>query len=122
MDFIQVKKVLTINKLESFSDIIRSGKQDEILNFMKSSNIFDGKVFNTYDILWMLKDKKFYKSTMDILRSRNYYNKDIATFAFFHKDLETMKEYIFHQVENKMMLPIFEYFPYYSSRTHKFAN
>lgn len=48
-------------------------------------------------------------------------------FGYYHGDLETIAEY--EKTENLQNhenvlsnIPIFEYFPYYSSRAHKFLN
>ncbi len=57
---IEVKLSPTVNKLESFSEVMRSGSTKEILENIEKRNIFDPKIFSAYPVLWMLKDKKFY--------------------------------------------------------------
>ena len=44
-------------KLESFEDVIQYGSKTEILEFLKSKNIFSKEVFKPELILWMLTDK-----------------------------------------------------------------
>jgi hypothetical protein len=42
---ITVKKIYTINKLESFEDVLRSGNKSELLSYIQQRNIFDTNVF-----------------------------------------------------------------------------
>lgn len=73
----------------------------------------------------MLKDKDFYHKVINILRKRNYFEPVVWNFAFLHLDLETIKEIISQRSSEgaSALFPVsFEYFPYYSSRTHQFAN
>lgn len=50
---------LNVNNLQS---ILTSGTLKDVLNFVKEKNIFDRKIFNFDAIMWMLKDKQFFKS------------------------------------------------------------
>ena len=74
----------------------------------------------------MLKDKDFFLRTVEILRKRKYYSNKIWVLGYYHNDLVVISEY--EQSETNKTgnilnnLPIFEYFPYYSSRAHKFLN
>lgn len=60
--------------MESFNDVIHSGSQEDILEFISKKNIFDYNVFQPTSILWMLRDKKVYESVISIFRKRCYYN------------------------------------------------
>lgn len=123
MPVITAKKVWSINKLESFEDILRSGDKDQVITFLEKRNIFDSKVFKPTEILWMLKEKDLYYKIIEILRKRSYFNTSIWEFAFLHNDLSTIQEFISQNSNQTTFTPIsFEYFPYYSSRTHQFAN
>ena len=42
-----VKPTHTVNKMESLSDILRSGDQKAVLNFINTKNIFDKNVFRS---------------------------------------------------------------------------
>jgi hypothetical protein len=53
---IKAKKVWTINKLESFEDILRSGDKEQVITFLETRNIFDSNIFKPTEILWMLKE------------------------------------------------------------------
>ena len=119
---IVVKPTHTVNKMESLSDILRSGDQAAVLNFINTKNIFDRNVFRSNDILWLLRDKGFYENVITTLRKRNYYDERIWSFAFYHWDTPTIKELVRMNSSSKIDTSVFEYFPYYSSRTHQFAN
>jgi len=46
---------------ETFRDILASGENDAILNFLNTANLAKGeKGFSFGDILWLLKDKKMF--------------------------------------------------------------
>ncbi len=83
---IKVKLSPTVNKLESFNDVMRSGSKKEILDYIEKRNIFDKKIFNPSSVLWMLKDKDFYESVIKLMRRRNFFNAQIWSFAIYHKD------------------------------------
>jgi hypothetical protein len=72
----------------------------------------------------MLKDKAFYHKVIEILRKRNYFIYQIWEFGFLHLDLQAIQEFISQKSSSQTTFaPVcFEYFPYYSSRTHQFAN
>lgn len=91
---ITVKTNFTINKLESFSDILRSGDKAEIIKFVQERNIFDSNIFKPNEILWMLKDKEFYSQVITELRKRRFYNENIWNFGFLHKDVQTIRELV----------------------------
>jgi hypothetical protein len=120
---IVVRKHPTVNKLQSFNDILSSGDRNEIIKFIRTKNIFDLNIFTPSSVLWMLKDKAFYSEVIAALRERRFYNQEIWNFGFFHNDIQTIREVVslggnLESLESKM----FEYFPYYSTRTHQFAN
>lgn len=107
--------------------MLKSGTDSDIFKFIKEKNIFDRNIFDIELVLWKLKDKKFFEDLILILKARSYYNSLIWSFAFYHKDQQLIME--FQENENhkgfsskKLELPILEYFPYYSSRVHKFLN
>ena len=69
----------------------------------------------------MLKDKQFYQQAIQCLSDRKFYREAIWRFAFLHSDTDRIREYL-SLTRAKQTAPVFEYFPYYSSRTHQFAN
>jgi hypothetical protein len=104
---------------------MRSGSKQDILDYIEKRNIFDGKVFSSYSILWMLKDKDFFLAVTKILRKRSFYDHNIWSFSIYHEDEQSVVEYIEANRSNGLRpvdVPIFEYFPYFSRRTHKFMD
>jgi hypothetical protein len=104
---------------------MRSGSKKEILEYIDKRNIFDSKIFTSYSILWMLKDKDFFNEATKILRRRNFYDNNVWSFSIYHKDSQCILEYIEANKQNGLRtadIPIFEYFPYFSRRTHKFLD
>lgn len=43
---------------------MKSGDTEKIVEFLKKKNIFDPRVFEITDILWMVRDQKFYKEVI----------------------------------------------------------
>jgi hypothetical protein len=73
----------------------------------------------------MLNDKEFFTQAVDILRRRNFFDNNIWSFGLFHKDPKSTLEYIEANRGEKLRtadVPLFEYFPYFSRRTHKFSD
>lgn len=47
-------------KMETLDNILRSGKNEDIYDYVRGRNIFDPNVFDIGLILWKLKNKQFY--------------------------------------------------------------
>ena len=78
---------------ETFRDILLSGNNKAIIEFLATANLYKGeKGFNFSDILWMLKDKVFFTEVTETLRSRKIYDDLVWKYGFYHKDLVTMRE------------------------------
>ena len=89
---------------------MRSGSRKEILEYIEKRNIFDPKIFNSYSVLWMLKDKDFFDYVINVLRRRNFYDLQIWSFGIYHKDEKSILEYIESTRHNGLRLadiPIF---------------
>jgi len=89
-DLIEVKQYSTVKKMESFNDVLRSGNEADILDFLAKKNIFDSNIFQPASILWMLKKKELYENVIKILKKRCYMNEEIWMFSLYHKDIETL--------------------------------
>lgn len=87
-----VKKHPTVSKMETLKDILQSGNKEEILVFLANRNIFDPKVFNAREILWMLKDKAFYEQVMRIMEQRQFYDDMTWQFAWLHNDMVRLRQ------------------------------
>ena len=82
-----VVKQRTIAKKETFNDILHSGNRADVLEFMQTHNLIKGeKGFQFQKILWMLKDKDFFKKTTDILRNRHIFETSVWSYSIFHND------------------------------------
>ena len=47
-----------INKINSFDDILHAGNKEDVLNFLKSENLYNSKMnFDFNKMLYLLKDK-----------------------------------------------------------------
>jgi hypothetical protein len=78
---------------ETFRDILASGENEAILNFLNTANLAKGeKGFNFGDVLWLLKDKQMFTNITDILRERRYFDTLIWNYGFYHKDIKTIRE------------------------------
>jgi len=50
-----------LTKIQSFQDLLHAGTKDDILNFLKSENLYSFKKnFSFHSILWLLKDRQFF--------------------------------------------------------------
>ena len=93
---LNVVKTLSVSKKETFRDILQTGSKDDILEFLRKYNLLKSeKGFSFNDLLWMMKDKAFFKKVLEILRERYIFNSEIWSFAFYNKDDElAVKEYL----------------------------
>lgn len=73
---------------------MKSGNKQLIVDLMENKNIFDCNVFNYEDLLWMLKDRKFYHDVIDVLKRRGFYIERVWAYGLYHQDLPTIKELI----------------------------
>ena len=89
-------KTLSVAKKETFRDILQTGSKEDILEFLRKYNLLkQEKSFNVNDMLWMLKDKAFFKKVLDVYRDRMIFDASIWSYAFYHKDdLQAMREYL----------------------------
>lgn len=70
----------------------------------------------------MLKDKEFFESAIKVFRKRNFFDQSIWSFGIYHKDTKCILEYLGLNELKPAEIPIFEYFPYFSRRAHKFMD
>ncbi|CAI2378280.1 unnamed protein product [Moneuplotes crassus] len=125
---------------ETFRDILHGGNDEEILEFLKTANLYKGeKGFSFYDILWKMKDKDFFIKTTDILRERKIYEREIWGYSAYHKDHKTFSELVSNSDLPYRVGTFFEsglikcspelsgfkhldYFPMINSRAHKLGD
>ena len=109
-------------------------------------NYFKNDIFNNEDIrniLYLLKDNKdFYSELIKTLRERGYYDGQVWSFGFHHKDEIAIKEYLntnnsikndlgynfasslfsYNEIDDAKFHPHLEYSPLYNARKHPFGN
>lgn len=83
-----------MSKLETLDNVLRSGQDEVILQYLATKNIFDNNIFDFKLILWKLKDELFYREALKIFEERNYFNAVIWSFAFYHKDADRIKQWL----------------------------
>jgi hypothetical protein len=89
-----VKKVQSKVNEDDFDDILATGSIPSILNFMRTKNIQSPEVrFNFKNILWLCKDKTFFKDGIEILKAKNIFNSEFWSYSILHQDLEHMRQY-----------------------------
>ena len=114
-------------------------KLPKILNYFKK-DIFDKE--DIINILYLLKNnKKFFLEIINTLRNRGYYDENIWSFAFLHKDEKSIKEYLsvnkdliqdlgydfkstlysYNEINDAIIHPHLEYSPIYNARKHPFG-
>lgn len=67
---LKVVKRLSVARKETFKDILQSStRNEEVLEFLKTKNLLKGEMgFSFYDMLWMLRDKVYFKKVLEVLR------------------------------------------------------
>ena len=94
---LKVVEKLTINKNETFQDLLKlSDYQDKLLEFLATRDIRNKeKFFDFNDMMWTLKDREFFYKVIEVLKSRFIYEEDVWKWAFYHKDnTQIMMEYL----------------------------
>lgn len=90
---IEVKRELTLLKLETFYDILRNGNLQDILKFIEEKNIRNSQIFNFSDIYWLVFDnKEFYEKYISILKKRFIFDYNSWTYCLHHYDIQTFME------------------------------
>lgn len=57
-------------KIESFEDVFNYGTEDQMVEYIRNSNLHGTESQNLHKIYWMLKNSSRYKEIMGILRSQ----------------------------------------------------
>ena len=87
-----VGKKASNTNMESISDILSSGKIEDILNFVKTKNILNQEIFDFNSIGWLFSNEKIWRDVIAIYRERGVYNRTLWGFGYKFNDLETVKE------------------------------
>lgn len=129
----EVQESRKYTSLESFTAILSQGSEEDILNFIKTKNIFDPKVLNMAEVWWLLKKKDFYLKFIAILRERKFFDATTWSYSIFHNDFKTFAELMDANIGSSLgsyvnylqtsllkvdKLKVLEYSPYVNSRVH----
>ena len=133
---INVKTEKTYATLETLNAVLTQGSKDDILNFTRTKNIWNPKVFDFSAIYWLLQDKDFFLQFIQILRDRKHFNSVVWQFGFKHNDAQTVREYLASNSANPLSqhflyldssllcvdkLKLLEYHPFVNQRVHLLA-
>ncbi|OMJ83724.1 hypothetical protein SteCoe_15266 [Stentor coeruleus] len=88
---IKVSNVLDFCKLESFKDLVLSGRKDLILEYLRNKNL-KSQDFSLEEIYWMMKKKDFWLEVVQIYRNQLQYNVNLWGFGFLHQDRLAVSE------------------------------
>lgn len=88
---IEVRDVLDFCKLESFRDLVLSGRKDLILEYLRNKNL-KSQDFSLEEIYWMMKKKDFWLEVIQIYRTQLQYNHSLWGFCFLHHDQLAVSE------------------------------
>jgi hypothetical protein len=83
----QEKKIL-----ESLDDILISGTKQDIIMYLENQE--ELKRNDLQKIYWLLKDKEFFESIINVLRKKMFYDDIIWSFGFYHYNEKVVKEFI----------------------------
>jgi len=134
---IEVKAQKTYTSLETLSAVLTKGSQEDVLNFARTKNIWNPKVFDFNAIYWLLKEESFFLKFIEILRDRRYFDPLVWRFGFLHNDIPTIQEYLasdplnpisknFQYISSSLLkvdqLKLLEYHPYINQRVHLLAD
>ena len=129
----KLRNILADNNISS------ENKLDKILDYFKK-DIFNEEDIN--NILYLLKnDKEFFIKLIKVLRNRGYYNEKVWSFGFYHKEEESIIEYLsinndlinnlgydfksklysYNDINDAKLHPHLEYNPISIARKHPFG-
>eukprot|EP01022_Parablepharisma_sp_SALTPOND_P023502 TRINITY_DN4_c0_g1_i6.p1 TRINITY_DN4_c0_g1~~TRINITY_DN4_c0_g1_i6.p1 ORF type:complete len:2304 (-),score=338.43 TRINITY_DN4_c0_g1_i6:3914-10825(-) len=75
---------------ENFREVLSTANHDLILNFVKEKPIDGIKGFSWNDLYWLLKDKKFYESFVNLLKQQHRFENIVWSYSLSHKSREDM--------------------------------
>jgi hypothetical protein len=92
---IDVLDTYDVSILETFKDLVVSGRKDLIIQFLNTENIkSSNKNFSLNEIYWMLRQKDFWNSVIEVYRKRLVFDRILWSFGFYHNDKQAISEYI----------------------------
>lgn len=91
---IEVKAGKTNKVLKTMSDVLADGNIDDILEFIRSKNMLNSRVFSFDQIYHLLQNKTFFEKVTAICEEKGIFDATIWSFSIYHTDLRRFIEYI----------------------------
>ncbi|CAD8169732.1 unnamed protein product [Paramecium octaurelia] len=104
--------------LEVIEDILGTGNKTNIIKFLENKNIFDEKVFKSYQIAHLYEDKDFYLKVLNIYRAKKFQDSQILNYAVYHADFEGLQEFF----QQKHIMDKFNSIKYFKSSLFEISN
>ena len=75
---LQVESTKRVVHIESFDDLLVAGTKDQVLDFLKTENLFSSeKKFDFEKVCFLLKDKDFFLKVISVLKERSIFSREI---------------------------------------------
>jgi hypothetical protein len=96
IEILEVVKALKVEaEIAKFSDLLEQNRLTDVLKFLETENLYgNAKGFAFQDIFYLLKDKEFFLSVIEILRKRQYFVQEVWQYGCEHLELQVIKEYL----------------------------
>jgi hypothetical protein len=94
MSQLVVKAEKSLKGSKTMSDVLSNGTIDDILDFIKSKNIMNNKIFSFYQVYWLLKNKTFYERLVAICEEKGVYDNVVWSFSIFHGDYQRLRQFL----------------------------
>lgn len=120
-DFVVAKDKRPTDNFSNFKNVIKYGTEDDIIEFLRTGNIFDEQSFSCSSVYWMLKDKHRYEQVRDIFKKRRYHDYTVWLFSLIHQDISSAAA-VKHFHPYATRIPFYEYSPLTSTRAHRFLD
>jgi hypothetical protein len=89
-----VKAEKSLKGSKTISDVLSNGSIDDILDFIKSKNLMNSKVFTFYQVYWLLKNKTFYERLVAICEEKGVYDHVVWSFSIHHGDYQRLRQFL----------------------------
>jgi hypothetical protein len=89
---IEVRAEKSTRGLKTISDVLANGNIDDIVEFMKTKNLLNSRVFEFHQVYWLLKNRTFYDKVVALCEEKGVYDEGVWSFSILHGDYQRFKE------------------------------
>ncbi len=89
----------------SWQFVSQNGSEDQVIEFLQQKNVLR---YELDKIAFRMKDKQFFGRAINTLRSRRAYDDALWSYAIYHQDADTSREFLQH--ENRIADQVGKYF------------